>query len=230
MTVDRARRMKLVARWHRRLALLVAAWLVLLAGTGFVVNHANDWGLDRAPLAGPLQGWFYGIEGQAEGYCDFATVIGKDCSDVFARLDLEPTTLLLSSHSLWILDKDRQLLEQLPVAQTGLDRLDAGYSSGAAVFLRGGRRVVRAGEDLLAFYELSGEEASGLDGVEWQTQGEARGTITWERLLLDLHAARFLGPLSKAFNDLAAGLILLLAISGAWLHRLKGAGNAAGKD
>ena len=116
------------------------------------------------------------------------------------------------------------------MAQTGLDRLDAGYSSGAAVFLRGGRRVVRAGEDLLAFYELSGEEASGLDGVEWQTQGEARGTITWERLLLDLHAARFLGPLSKAFNDLAAGLILLLAISGAWLHRLKGAGNAAGKD
>jgi uncharacterized iron-regulated membrane protein len=46
--------------------------------------------------------------------------------------------------------------------------------------------------------------------------------ITWERFFLDLHAARFLGSFSRVFNDLMAGLILLLALSGFWLHRMKG--------
>jgi hypothetical protein len=45
--------------------------------------------------------------------------------------------------------------------------------------------------------------------------------VSWERFLLDLHAARFLGPLAVWFNDLAAVLILVLAMSGAWLGRLK---------
>ena len=43
-------------------------------------------------------------------------------------------------------------------------------------------------------------------------------SISWERLLLDLHAARFLGPLARVFNDVAAAVILLLVVSGFWLY------------
>jgi uncharacterized iron-regulated membrane protein len=40
-------------------------------------------------------------------------------------------------------------------------------------------------------------------------------------LLLDIHAARFLGPAARVFNDLMAALILILAISGLWLYSAK---------
>ena len=44
--------------------------------------------------------------------------------------------------------------------------------------------------------------------------------ISWERLLLDLHAARFLGPLAGLFSDLMALLIVVLAVTGYWTYRL----------
>ena len=54
MTIDQARRLQIIARWHRRIALLVMAWLGFLALTGLFINHASGWGLDRARLAAPL--------------------------------------------------------------------------------------------------------------------------------------------------------------------------------
>jgi uncharacterized iron-regulated membrane protein len=44
-----------------------------------------------------------------------------------------------------------------------------------------------------------------------------------------MHAARFLGPLAKIFTDLVAGLILVMAVSGIWLYRLKRNGNGNGQ-
>jgi hypothetical protein len=45
--------------------------------------------------------------------------------------------------------------------------------------------------------------------------------LSWERLLLDLHAARFLGPAAWLANDLLAGLILVLGLTGGWLYLVK---------
>ncbi|MBE9548779.1 MAG: PepSY domain-containing protein [Proteobacteria bacterium] len=113
MTLDKARRKQLLARWHRRIGISVAAWLILLAISGLLINHAHDWGLDQSSIPGLLQELLY------------------------------PLTM---------------------------------------------------GDEF--------EEAA---------------LISWERLMLDLHAARFLGPLALWFSDLMAGLLLLLSISGIWI-------------
>ena len=55
MTIDEAKRLKTLTRWHRRLAVFVGLWLVVLAVTGTLINHAHDWGLDRVALPGSLQ-------------------------------------------------------------------------------------------------------------------------------------------------------------------------------
>jgi hypothetical protein len=62
MTIDGFKRLQFLARWHRRIALLVCIWLVALAATGLLINHANDWGLDRSPLSASLQKLVYGFE------------------------------------------------------------------------------------------------------------------------------------------------------------------------
>lgn len=226
MTINQARRVQLMARWHRRLALFVMVWLVLLAASGLVINHANDWGLDQAPLAKPIQSWFYGIEQEGVDHCMGVTAPSVACHRVFARLTLPSGQLLLSQHSLWILDAEGELLEQLPVAQTGLESLDAGLLRDGQIYLGSQGKIVRAGPELLEFHLLTLAEAAVLDEADWSLRDNAASAITWERFVLDLHAARFLGPLAKVFNDIMAVLILLIALSGASLHRLRRKANA----
>lgn len=229
MTLDRARKLQSVARWHRRLAVFVLLWLVLLAASGFVINHADDWGLDRKPLNATLLSWFYGIEAERDSHCEGIAIPAVDCQRVFARLALQLGSLLLSESSLWLLDDSGELLEQLPVAMTGLATIDSGLLHEGGIYLAGAGAIVRTGPELLEFEPLTSEEAEVLDGANWQDGNRVSG-ISWERFLLDLHAARFLGPFTKAFNDLMAFLILVLAVTGASLSWFKRKTNDTRRD
>jgi uncharacterized iron-regulated membrane protein len=221
MTVNQARRLQTISRWHRRIAVVVMAWLALLAGSGILVNHAHDWGLDSKPLAAPLQHWIYGIEGDGADYCGTFPFAGSECSGIFATLDLPEGQLLLGEHSLFLLDSAGHLLEKISVRQTGLHALEGGLVQGEAVYLRGAATTVLTGPDLFEFRALETYETEELAGADWRQSIGGIESLTWERFVLDLHAARFLGPFSKAFNDIMAGLILLLAVSGGWIYRLK---------
>ena len=219
MTVDQARRLRRVARWHRRLALFIAAWLLLLAGSGVLINHANDWGLDRANLPAALQRALYGLDAGGQDHCGAAAVEGIECADVFARLALPKGALLLSDNSVYLLDDSGRLVERLAASQLGLGRLEAGLQHGDRIYLRDARVTVMTDAELLDSRALEAGELEAMAGRAWQQRGA--GGISWERLLLDLHAARFLGPLAGLFSDLMALLIVVLAVTGYWMHRLK---------
>ena len=221
MTIEQARRLQILSRWHRRIAVVVVTWLAFLAGTGILINHAGDWGLDRKPLASSLQRWVYGIEVNGVDYCSEFPDAGSECGGIFAGLDLSGGSLLLGEHSLFLLDPSGGLVEKISVLQAGLESLEGGLAEGGSVYLRGGGLTVQTGPELLEFRALETNEAEALNAAAWQKRQEPVESISWERLFLDLHAARFLGPFAKAFNDIAAGLILLLAVTGGWLHRLK---------
>lgn len=201
--------------------MVVVVWLVLLASTGLLINHAPGWGLDRKPLPAWLQSAVYGIESADGHYCESFPTLESDCASIFAMLDLDPGRLLLSAHSLYLVDGEGAVLEKLPVSELGLARLEAGMRDGSGLFLRDGEKVVQTDRELLEFDTLTAEEAARLSGEPWFRNSNTDKGVGWERLLLDLHAARFLGPLAVWFNDLAAGLILLLAVTGAWLARIK---------
>ena len=218
MTVEQVKWLRFVARWHRRLALFVMLWLAALAVTGLLVNHANDWALDSAPLYPPVQRLVYGTVSAGENFCDGFPAAGADCRAIFARLEIAGGAVLLATHSLILVDDAGEPVERLPVGQAGLDTLKAAFASGDALYLSDGTQTVVTGPDLLDFTAVDTDR---LDGAEWIRPGASVDEITWERFLLDLHAARFLGPLAKAFNDLMAITILLLAVSGFWMHRIK---------
>lgn len=230
MTVDQARRRKALVRWHRRAAIVVLAWLVLLAVSGVLINHAHDWGLDKTALPALLQKGVYGVETRGGHYCSSHPELGEACSGIFARLTLPEGALLLAEHSVFLLDSAGNLVEQLAVAQLGLSGLQGGLSWQGRIYLRDREIMVSAGPDLLDFVELKSGDVAAIGKQGWATRADG-DAISWERLLLDVHAARFLGPLSKLFNDLAAALILFLAVTGFWLylHKRKGTrGGAAG--
>jgi uncharacterized iron-regulated membrane protein len=221
MTIDKARRRKAMVRWHRRFAIFVSIWLILLAGSGLLINHANDWKLDSKPLAAPLQRWVYGMEVDDADLCEPLTREGVACSELFARLQLPVGALLLGARDLFLLDDEGQLVEKLSVSQFGLASLQAVLAEGSEIYLRGARKTVLTSPDLIDGHLLDSEAAAALNQRQWQVAGAATDTITWERFFLDLHAGRFLGPLAKVFNDLMAAIILVLAVTGLWLYLAK---------
>ena len=228
MTIDQARRRSAMARWHRRFAVLVSLWLMVLALSGVLINHAHDWGLDRSPLPASLQGLLYGIELNADDGCGSITIEDADCAGVFARLDLPNGMLLLKENSLLLLDGAGQLVEKLTAGQLGLDQLRAGFRENSGIYLRDGQKTVFTDFDLMNRVTLDSQAAAALNDRYWQVRGEDSQAISWERFFLDLHAARFLGSLAKPVNDLMAVLILVLAISGIWLYRNKRKNNGNG--
>jgi len=228
MTIDQARRRKLAARWHRRFAVFISLWLVVLAASGMLINHAHDLGLDHRPLSASLQQLMYGIESSGENFCVTVTVAEIDCAGVFASLPLPMGELLLAQDNLLLLDDNGQLLEKLAVSQLGLGQLQAGFSEGSDIYLRDAHKTILTDAELMDREILDTETAEALKGGNWQVRNETTTAITWERLLLDLHAARFLGPLAKVFNDLMAVLILVLAASGARLYWIKRKANGNG--
>ena len=222
MTVDQARRLQSVARWHRRLALLVLLWLALLAASGIFINHANDWGLDRKALWQPMQELMYGIAAPVRDECDGIELPPGDCAQIFARIEMPGWTLLLERRSVYLVDRGGAVLERLAVSQLGLVSLEAGKVAGGLVYLQGPEQVIVTDPELLESRRPSARELESARAYPWRKPDDVNVVITWERFFLDLHAARFLGPFSRVFNDLMAGLILLLAISGFWLHKTKG--------
>jgi len=228
MTIDKARRRKSVARWHRRFAVFLSLWLVVLAASGVLINHAHDWGLDRKPLSTSLQRWVYGIEIKDKGFCDGIVTEGLNCSGIFARLSLPVGALLLGKDSLLLLDHTGELIEKLAVSNLGLYDLQAGFREDSKIYLRDNQKTVLTDINLIDHEVLDPQAARVLSSRDWLVRSEATQAITWERFLLDMHAARFLGPLAKIFTDLMAGLILVLAVSGIWLFRMKRNGNGNG--
>ena len=217
MTVDQARRRRFLARWHRRLALVVFAWLGVLAISGVAINHAHDWGLDQAALPAILQHRLYDIDPGNADYCTVAADFATACQSLFAHLEWEGGSALLDEHNLYVLDAGGRLLEKLPVAQLGLERLDGGYVENGQIYLRDSTTMLVTDSEFLEFAPVAPEQAGLLAGRGWKNRQEME-SISWERLLLDLHAARFLGPLARVFNDVAAAVILLLVVSGFWLY------------
>lgn len=217
MTVDQARRRKALMRWHRRAGIFVLAWLVVLALSGVLINHAHDWGLDTAALPPALQQGFYGIESAGDSYCASYPDLGVECSAVFARLEVGSQSLLLAGHSLFLLDAEGALIERIPAVQLGLSSVQGGLYREGRILLRDHEAILSVDSDLLESVVLEGDEAAMTQNLDW-TLPVAGEAISWERLLLDVHAARFLGPFSRLFNDLAAALILFLAVTGFWLY------------
>ena len=216
MTMDEAKRLKTLTRWHRRLAVFVGLWMVMLAISGTLINHAHDWGLDRRALPATLQQLVSG-----EDLCSVVADLGPDCRDLFGRLALPAGDLLLGFSRLVLVDGQGRIVESLSAAQFGLNGLEGGLRQGSQVYLRDARQTVRTDPDLLDWEVVGADSAAALAGGDWQEREATAASISWERLLLDLHAARFMGPAAKYFNDLLAALILVLALSGGWLYRSK---------
>jgi len=241
----RTRLVGLLWRWHRRLGLAASVFALMLALTGIVLNHSSELGLDRQYVDWDWLKRSYGdnsselpayqlgenwLTRAANGkiYLDAQEIAPCNGSLLGAVAD-SAYLYAACTEELLIITPLGALLESvnsstgLPTPLQGIGMTDQG------VVLRSAGDGRMADIDLMTFEQrppggaiIQQFAAGELPDTIHQALPAPTQWLSWERLLLDLHSGRVLGPAGVYLIDLMGVLIACLAASGIamwWLHR-----------
>jgi len=193
--------------WHRRIGVIAAGFVLIIATTGLLLNHTEDLGLDERYLQSSWLLSWYGIEESAAVqvyqlgdlwvayYGEMLFANGEQrvhCSELRDVQWYHQEVLAVCADKGWLLSPAGELLEPWPSSQplpTGISRQHQ-------------------------------RDASQLPAQQWaqiQAQSSSPHSLHWERVLLDLHSGRLFGAVGVWVFDVAALLFIFLALSGVWV-------------
>ncbi len=226
--------------WHRRAGLSAAVFVFILAITGFLLNHTSALALDKQQVNSKILLNWYGIElpNQPVHYMDGEILISQLDDQLYlnghalirenkALVGFSQTPMFIAvalPHELLLLTHQGKLLERISNLPTGISQIDAiGINREGQIALRGNDQILLADPDLIAWQTIQNE------AIVWSTQGEATTalnqqiisnyqseSLSYERILLDLHSGRLLGNWGIYLMDASAVILILLALSGFW--------------
>ena len=221
------------------------AFIILIAISGLLLNHADALGLSTSNAAGPLIARMYGVKAPPidvafeAGNVVFAhagTGLYADDHELAANADellgavvVDKEIVLATAQSLYICTKDGRLIERLAHdLPAQLDRV--GTDSGRLILAADSRYF----EFNLRTTRLNEIDAAAADNIDWsepvilnEAQATAIGkaafgrSLNWERVIGDLHSGRLLPHVGRYIADLAALCLLYLCFSGLllWFRR-----------
>ena len=231
-------------RFHRWVGVGIFVFVLYLALTGIVLNHAVDLGLDRRQVAWSWVLDAYGIEAPAPAasFTDSGrrvTLLGerlfldgidteRTAKGLAGLVVLEPLVLIGAGHVAHVLTTDGDYVEGLDLRGQLPGPIDrVGRSAAGPVIESGGLlNVLDADMTAVAPWEgkpgdITWSRASQPDAAELaalQSAWRGRG-ITLERLLLDLHSGRIFAAAGPLLMDLIAVLMIVLSVTGLVMSR-----------
>ena len=238
-------KIKTLFSWHRYMGLTVALFVIVVASTGILLNHTEDFELDESYIQNDWLLKLYNIKSPDEisAYNVMDSWVSQVHDQVYLnerRIEQLQTPLvgvvkvadyivIATTESLIIMTMDGERVENVGSAHglpTPIDQLGVSQDEQLVVFTTQGR--YRADIDELDWTDYSSAS------IKWSTKKSLpnelysdivqlyRGQdINVERVLLDIHSGRILPKLGIYIMDGAAILMMLLAISGVWVWYLK---------
>jgi hypothetical protein len=225
-------------RWHRRIGLVAALLVMVLAISGAVLTHDEDLGLDRrhvravwlldwygiAPSSAPTNfragtDWVTGLEGRVY-------VNGRPAAEQFGEIvgavRSNGILAIAATEELLLLTPKGEVLEHL--LESSLPGLiqALGKGEGDSLVLRTAAGPFRSNPEFSAWQPSAGnavwaQAASPPEEISKQVLQAYRGEgLTWERVMLDLHSGRILGAIGPYLMDAAALFLVLLSATGVW--------------
>lgn len=237
-----------LTRWHRRIGLVAAALIVVLALSGVALNHTQELELDQPHFTAPWLMEWYGLtpEGDLRGYTAGGHwVLGMENS-LFLDTSLLPhaidtvvgavakdnNLIVAGKMELLILSDDGALIERISTMPAPIEKIGLTQDERIAISVTTGQ-IFTSGTAMLEWRLASNA------GVKWASPGDPpdyildqyyisyRGAgVNLERIILDLHSGRILGRHGPWLMDGAAILLLGLAATGliGWLRTRNGNG------
>lgn len=225
--------------WHRWLGLLAAVFILLLASTGILLNHAHDLGLDRQTVHSTWLLDAYGIQAPApRSYAagtHWVSAVGQrvyvDDREIAHDTVLHGALFngqliaVVLEHAVALFTPDGEHIEDMP---TPAPVLAAASSSAGDLLIQTATGWWQTDGQFLAWSaaaetsRLAMQPTPAPAALQTALLQHNRGTaLSWERVLLDLHSGRLFGVLGRYVMDVAGLLLMVLALSGivVWWQR-----------
>jgi len=213
---------------HRWLALPLSLFLIFMAITGIVLNHAESLGIGEASLPGSLASRYYSIPENVQGYAledrwfynleDRVFLDGQRllpvCTELTGVVKLAGDFVVACTDSLLLMDSYGALIEEVSLS-----------SAVSALGTRDDQLVLKREEGAAGFdlADLAEQPLVDAAGVSWATsalvpaevlQSGELLAISWQKFILDLHSGRYFGQLGVWFQDFIAILFMVMALTG----------------
>lgn len=241
--MPRRRRLPLtLRRSHRWLGVGLALPLVLLAVTGVLLNHSDDLGLDQRFATQPWLAGLYGIDPKVpdSGYrigehwvshardtlfLDGRELTRSHAAPVGAAMR-DGLLVVASADTLYLFTSDGRTVDQLAVPPDHRP-IQALAVVGQRVLARTPSTVLTTNTQLTRWRETDqpwpGNSTPQPLPPSRQVsirQHLLASSLSWERVLLELHSGRILGSFGPWLADLAAVVMIMLAVTGGvmWLR------------
>jgi hypothetical protein len=229
--------------WHRYMGVSAAVIVLIVAATGLLLNHTEDFQLDSEHIKSAWVLDWYGIRAPDSMQTfltgdRYLTLMGEhlylnrkeiegNYRQLIGAVIFNDTFIVAVSHSVLLLTRRGEIIEQLQekdgvpasIKQVGID-------ANGAVIVRTGHGYYQPDADFI-HWKRQDEDFS---RVRWSTPGlieprlknalqsHYRGEVLpVERVILDLHSGRFFGWLGPWLFDAAAVFLILLSLSGGWI-------------
>jgi len=230
-----------IHKWHRKVGITAAFFVMLLVVTGLLLNHTDKLNLQNIFVKSEKLLQWYNIQpkGQMKGF----SVDQHWLSQIDGRLYFDQIELadhidnlhgVVSNADGFVVALDERLLVltqsgELVEGLSGSEGVPAGIKSIGLV--SSGEVIINAAH---------GDYIADLDNNEWQEQEGL--VVSWsspdeipddlseqlltlyrgkglplERVIMDIHSGRILGQAGVLLVDIMAILFLLLAMSGVWM-------------
>jgi len=230
-----------IHRWHRKVGITAAFFVMLLVVTGLLLNHTDKLNLQNIFVQSEKLLQWYNIQpkGQIKGFSVdqhwLSQIDGRlyfdqmeltdHIEDLYGAVPISDGFVVALDGSLIILTRSGELVERL----SGSEGVPSGIKSiGLSEY---GDIVIKAAH---------GDYIADLDSTEWQEQEGL--VVNWsvadeipeklreqllrlyrgkglplERVIIDIHSGRILGQAGVLLVDFMALLFLSLAMSGVWM-------------
>ena len=230
-----------IHKWHRKVGITAAFFVMLLVVTGLLLNHTDKLNLQNIFVQSEKLLQWYNIQpkGQIKGFSVdqhwLSQIDGRlyfdqmeltdHIEDLYGAVRISDGFVVALDGSLLILTQSGELVERL----SGSEGVPSGIKS--IGLSRAGDIVIKAAH---------GDYIADLDTTEWQEQEGL--VINWsvadeipeklreqllrlyrgkglplERVIIDIHSGRILGQAGVLLVDFMAILFLSLAMSGVWM-------------
>ncbi len=232
-------RLRSLFLWHRYFGLAAAAFVLLLASTGLLLNHTADLRLDQREVATEwLLNW-YGLSASAvvaaypvhnhwisqageRIYWDARELSGLR-APLRGAVATADAVLAADAEHLLLLTPGGEVIEQLGAAQGAPVNIEALGLLDGRVAARSTAGVYLSDADLFTWEAHDGAHVTWASAApppaalrDELARAHRGAGLSLERVVLDLHSGRLFGAYGVWLMDAAALLMILLALTGVW--------------
>lgn len=230
---------RVMRRWHKRLGLAAAAFLVFLALSGLALNHGEALRLDAVKVSAPwLMAW-YGLKPSVPQQCyplaqeffcwqdDVWTLGGAKVppgrGEPVGAVRVADQIWVATAAAVYLYGADGRLVDQVERDLLPGTVLRLGVRDGKLAALIAG--AARVSSDGIAWERLPADAP-----VSWSRPAplpEARQrelaplyapSLPLQRVVADLHSGRIFGRHGVLVTDALAAILVILGASGVWLY------------